>query len=131
MAKKKYLFLSLLFSVYFIVFTASPIFGRGEFSTTYGQTCNAFNVRLLISDLLRSGVKKGDKHLHHANILFETKRGIISSETSKTVRASEYVSTPAGARAPVEIRLKTEFQHGPQKYQFVNRYHCGLSPPAA
>ena len=131
MAKKKYLFFSAVFSAYFIVFAVSPILGRAEFSRAYGQTCNAFNVKLLIADLLQAGHGTPDNHLHPANILLKKKRAILSDSSETVGNYDQCVSAQAHPDTPDEIRHTVAHQDAPRRSQNVQRHHSGLSPPSA
>lgn len=131
MPKKKYLFFPALFAAYFLIFAASPIYGTVRFTRTYGQTCNAFNLKLLIADLLTQSNKKGNDRFHSATVFFKKKRAIPSQNNFRTVRnQGEYLKTASLPYLTDQTLYNLGCQDGTQELRSVRRCHSGLSPPS-
>jgi len=131
MSKKKRLFFSAVFSAYFIIFVVSPISGTAAFTRAYGQSFGALNLKLLISDLLQTGHDKPDDRLHHANVLLQKKRAILSDGSKTAGDHYQCLGVRAHACRPGEILHKVAAEDVEENSQNVQRSHSGLSPPSA
>ncbi|MBI3755308.1 MAG: hypothetical protein HY265_04005 [Deltaproteobacteria bacterium] len=136
MMKKKHRIFSIIFSICFSIYAASPLLYTYEDGKTYSQTgANSSNLKLFVVDLLLSNLthhKSQAKHSGALPILLKKKRATLSSDKLNMPEKQEKnPGVIADLPVPSETLYRIATQNNePKLNEYFYRHHSGLSPPS-
>ncbi|MBI5327613.1 MAG: hypothetical protein HZB80_04910 [Deltaproteobacteria bacterium] len=137
MLKKKYRIFSVIFSICFSIYAASPLLYTHEDGKTDKQTgANSSNLKLFLVDILLSNLthhKSQAKHSGAVHVLLKKKRATLSSDKLNMPEKQEKnLAKVADSPVPSEILYRIAPQNNkPKLNEYFYLSHSGLSPPLA